>query len=240
MRFHECHIDLAQRSGLLEGAKSKLHFWNHSDLNLGADASYFGYVYKGSAQISAMGRQFSIDEGYSFVFPGPLLVTGPCAGFCAGAQGYAAIATITGPLELGGRVGYIDGCEDTLLIAPLVKGNPCLNFLHMPPKVNQTMHTHPSDRLGLVVRGSGVCRLKQSEVALRPGVAFLLESEEEHSFHTSADILDIVVYHPDSDFGPDSVNNPMLNRTIVSGISAKMLPDIQTGTVSHGSQPAGA
>lgn len=35
----------------------------------------------------------------------------------------------------------------------------------------------------------------------------------------AADALKIVVYHPDSDFGPTDEAHPMVNRTIINGVS---------------------
>lgn len=62
---------------------------------------------------------------------------------------------VGGPIEDRGRLRYIDGCTDTLLIPPWRRGEACLNLLHLPPGIEQTMHTHPSDRAGMTVRGAG-------------------------------------------------------------------------------------
>jgi hypothetical protein len=43
-----------------------------------------------------------------------------------------------GPCEAFGRLRYIDGCSDSLLVGPAVRGDPCLNHLHFPPGVSQT------------------------------------------------------------------------------------------------------
>jgi hypothetical protein len=61
--------------------------------------------------------------------------------------------SLGGPIEWFGRLKYIDGCTDSLLISPWRLGAACLNLLHIPPGVQQTMHTHPSDRIGVVVTG---------------------------------------------------------------------------------------
>ena len=62
-----------------------------------------------------------------------------------------------GFLEEGeGRLKYIDGCTDSLLISPVKRGMPCLNHLHFPKHTEQTFHTHPSYRAGIVAYGSGV------------------------------------------------------------------------------------
>ena len=59
-----------------------------------------------------------------------------------------------GPIERAGRLRYIDGCTDSLLIPPWRMGEACLNHLHIPAGTKQTMHTHPSDRIGVVFKGS--------------------------------------------------------------------------------------
>jgi hypothetical protein len=48
---------------------------------------------------------------------------------------------VAGPVEEHGRVRYIDGCTDSLLNAPQLRGEPCLNHLHFPRGIDQTLHT---------------------------------------------------------------------------------------------------
>lgn len=107
-----------------------------------------------------------------------------------------------------------------------------MNHLHFPPTTKQTRHTHPSARVGIVARGRGTCIAvegpKVRRVPLEPGVAFLIPEEVEHAFETQDALLDVIAFHPDSDFGPTPVNHPMINRTVVGGVSASLLPDVQT------------
>jgi len=49
-----------------------------------------------------------------------------------------------------------------------------------------------------------------------------------HSFHTIDESLDVIAWHPDSDFGPTHDEHPMVSRTFVDGVSASSLPEIQT------------
>jgi quercetin dioxygenase-like cupin family protein len=125
-----------------------------------------------------------------------------------------------GPVEDAGRLHYIDGCSDSLLICPAQRGDPCLNLLHLPPGIAQTEHTHPSDRIGLVLRGEGICRTADGDTALMPGAGWIIPADYAHSFHTIDDPLDVIVWHPDSDFGPSHDEHPMLNRTIVDQLPA--------------------
>ncbi len=137
----------------------------------------------------------------------------------------------SGVIEAQGRLSYIDGCSDSLLVYPPRMGDPCLNYLHFPRGIVQTQHLHPSIRLGLVLRGRGIafsevpCVVKKDDgrlvvepgwqIRLEPGVIFQLNEQEIHSFKTPDESMDIVAYHPDSDWGPVDGNHPMLNRTYI-------------------------
>ena len=124
---------------------------------------------------------------------------------------------VGGPVESVGRLRYIDGCSDTLLVAPVVWGDPCLNYLHLPQGVVQTDHHHPSLRAGIVLRGNGTCVMDGRAVPLTPGVVFMLEPGTTHRFESGSVPLEIVAWHPDSDFGPTDDDHPMLNRTLRPG-----------------------
>lgn len=122
-----------------------------------------------------------------------------------------------GPLEPNGRLTYIDGCTDTLLVCPPRLGAPCLNHLHIPMATNQSFHTHPSDRLGVILDGNGWCDTTDETFELRPGMAWYIPAGCEHRFRTDSSCLDVIAWHPDSDFGPTDNNHPMINRTILDG-----------------------
>jgi hypothetical protein len=121
--------------------------------------------------------------------------------------------------ESPGRLTYIDGCSDTILIYPPRLGDPCLNFLFLPPGIRQTMHTHPTVRVGVVIDGRGRAIHFSggvlTETNLLPGTVFVLEPDEKHCFYTDDDTLSIIAYHPDSDWGPTDEVHPMKNRTII-------------------------
>ena len=40
--------------------------------------------------------------------------------------------------------------------------------------------------------------------------------------------MDVIAFHPDSDFGPTDIEHPMINRTIVNGVKASELENIRT------------
>lgn len=155
--------------------------------------------------------------------------------------GTHAMFNLGGPIEATGRLKYIDGCTDSLLIAPWKYGEACLNHLHFPQYINQTPHTHPSIRVGVVARGYGECITPFGNIPLTEGTVFAILPEGKtmvyegkkvvagtHSFRTFDSTMDVIAYHPDSDFGPKDEEHPMINRTIVGGVSAKELNEIRT------------
>lgn len=181
--------------------------------------SAFGVVADGEAEILIGPRTHRLGAGMYFSAPGPAIITGLCGLACLKGD-YSSLLSIGGPVEARGRLKYIDGCSDTVLLSPTVLGDPCLNLLYAPAGTNQSAHTHPSVRAGLIMEGRGVCRTGDGiEMPLVPGGIFILPRDFVHSFHTEDDALKIVVYHPDSDFGPTDEAHPMVNRTIINGVS---------------------
>jgi mannose-6-phosphate isomerase-like protein (cupin superfamily) len=138
-------------------------------------------------------------------------------------QGHHGLDGI-GRIEATGRLRYIDGCRDTVLQSPFKKGEACLNALYLPAGVHQTMHTHPSTRIGVIFDGEAYCEVGTgAQHVMRPGVIFWLPKNGRHKFRSDLNGspgLKLVAYHPDSDHGPSDEEHPMLNRTIVGGVSA--------------------
>jgi len=131
--------------------------------------------------------------------------------------GFLGIRTFGGPIEAVGRLRYIDRCSDTLLVPPPLLGDPCLNHLHFPPGIEQSEHTHPSVRAGAVARGLGWCDTPDGRTPLEPGSIFCIPADGRHRFVTDGSTLDVIAYHPDSDWGPTDQDHPMINRTWVDG-----------------------
>lgn len=191
----------------------------------------FGFVLDGqNATLRHHGRPHGLPSGSYFVInagageltnPGGrmLLIHQPGANFPF---------MLGGPIEPVGRLKYIDGCTDSLLIPPWRMGEACLNMLHIPPGTEQTMHTHPSDRIGVVVRGRGQCVTPDGTTELLPGTLWRIPADGLHRFRTDGHALQIVAWHPDSDFGPTDDAHPMLNRTLVDGVKAVEMPEIRT------------
>lgn len=126
---------------------------------------------------------------------------------------YRALQAAGGPVETHGRLRYIDQCSDTLLAAPARLGDPCLNLLHFPRGIEQTMHVHPSVRCGVVARGRGWCETPHGVTPLEAGLFFSIPANGKHRFLTDASTMDVIAYHPDSDWGPTDEEHPMLSRT---------------------------
>jgi len=202
--------------------------WNNSNLILNEGATHFGYVYAGALTLEYDGQLYTLQEGMYFSIPKEAKLQGDGLGLVISRIGVLGLFSIGGKVEHKGRLKYIDGCYDTLLISPTILGDPCLNFLYMPHNVNQTRHTHPSLRIGIILSGEGLCMTPQGNYPLTRGKIFVMHTDCEHSFHTTNQELRILIYHPDSDFGPTNDNHPIINRTIVGNISASTLTGIQT------------
>jgi len=153
------------------------------------------------------GTFFSINHGT--VAP----LTADARALIISAPFYNGLRQFGGPLEATGRLQYVDGCSDTLLLAPARKGEPCLNHLHIPAHVPQRWHYHPSDRVGVVSKGHGICHTEAQDFALAPGIGWHIPAGMNHCFETDAESLDVIAWHPDSDFGPTDEDHPMINRT---------------------------
>jgi quercetin dioxygenase-like cupin family protein len=183
--------------------------------SLPAGATSFGLVAAGVVAISGEGLEAVVAGPSYFVSADPRMVNaerGSC--LVIAVHGYRGIAQLGARLEDRGRLRYIDGCTDTLLVCPPKAGEPCLNHLHIPPHTRQSTHVHPSVRLGIIARGRGRCITSSGERALEPGLGWRIPPHVPHAFVTDDEPLDVLAWHPDSDFGPRDEDHPMINRTI--------------------------
>ncbi|KPP81821.1 MAG: hypothetical protein HLUCCA04_08430 [Oceanicaulis sp. HLUCCA04] len=206
---------------------TSLYAFDGAELDLDIDAAFFGFVHEGEAQIETASGTFTLTAGMYFSANERLRVRGG-KGIVIARLGHRAFFTIGGPVEQKGRLKYIDGCTDSLLIAPIKLGDPCLNLLYFPPGIDQTAHTHPSDRIGVVHSGRGVCVTPNEVIPLEPGTMFRIPLEGNHKFRTTDSEMRVIAYHPDSDFGATDIDHPMINRTMVNGVSASELDAIRT------------
>ncbi len=157
---------------------------------------------------------------------------------------FSAYYMLGGPIEETGRLKYIDGCTDSLLLNPVKMGNPCLNHLHFPHSIDQTLHTHPTHRIGIVARGHGECITPFGNLPLYKEMIFVIKEWDGktmrkgldgkdypvglHAFRTFDETMDVIAFHPDSDFGSTDEVHPMINRTIVDGKKASQIEEIRT------------
>jgi mannose-6-phosphate isomerase-like protein (cupin superfamily) len=64
----------------------------------------------------------------------------------------------------------------------------------VPPGSSTPVHHHPEPELSIVVSGSGVLQAGDDSAAVRPGTAFLLESEEDHTVSNHSTDQPLVVF----------------------------------------------
>lgn len=187
-----------------------------------ADGACYGYVQSGRVRVSGPDFDWTLRRGQWFVTPGscrldfdPAVPPQRTRLVVAQRLGFLGLSAAGGPIEERGRLRYIDSCSDTLLAAPPRQGDPCLNLLHFPPGIEQTMHVHPSVRAGVVARGAGTCDTPSGSSELVAGLFFSIPANGVHRFTTSSlEGMDVIAYHPDSDWGPTDEQHPMLTRTL--------------------------
>jgi hypothetical protein len=204
-------MQFAWRSGV-----TSARTWLGQTLSLPRGSTHYVFVQTGKVSLDVKGKVFPLASQMYAAVPGECTLhpsSTSASGLVVSHGGYEGMFQLGGPLERTGRLRYIDGCTDSLLLAPPMMGDPCLNHLHIPANTTQTRHTHPSVRVGLVVKGEGACVTPEGELALHAGLAFMLAPGFIHSFRTYEHALDVVVYHPETDTGPTHEDHPMLNRT---------------------------
>ncbi len=224
--------------------RTLLHGWGYTgeSQTIQKKGTHFGFVFDGLAHVTTyhagFEQIFTLAKGMYFCVPDSVSIRGG-SGIVISSLDYHGMFMFGGPLEEKGRLLYMDGCSDTLLVPPTMKGDPCLNHLHFPPCIRQTRHTHPSFRIGIVTSGRGLCKVPEKEdgtgsdvaIPLIPGQIFIIPAEGHHSFFTDDSTLDIIAYHPDSDTGPTHDDHPMINRTFVGDTSARDIPEIRTKSI---------
>lgn len=208
-----------------------LRVWQNSIVELPDSGTHFGYVYQGRSQLlrSVGSETYGLRSGMYFCLPDSGTIGGEgSSGMVVTRLGYRGMFNLGGPIEAAGRFAYIDGGTSSLLIPPVTLGDPCLNAMYFPPHINQTLHTHPSDRIGIVVAGKAELETSQTLLFVESGTIFRIPAHQPHKFRTGETSFIAVIFHPDSDAGFTHRNHPMLQRTMVDGVSAAELPQIQT------------
>jgi hypothetical protein len=180
-------------------------------------STFFGFIYKGSFNFS-YNSKFSaeLSAGMFFCCPRGFELNGKGSAMVVERFGYHGLFQIGFLEEDSGRLCYIDNASTTILVPPPRVGDPVFNFLAFPPNTVQSMHIHPTIRLGMIIGGRGECVTgNRKSLALYPGLAFNLPERMPHSFNSFEEGLKIIAFHPDSDVGPTDSSHPMLSRTYV-------------------------
>lgn len=211
---------------------SNLYAWDKERMTLKKEgSSFFGFVQEGFSVVrDQVGNHTTLRTGMYFSFHDYVYIEGG-KGIIIERENHKSFNMVGGEVEDYGRLKYIDGCTDSLLISPVKLGDPCLNLLFFPPDIDQTEHTHPSDRIGVIYKGRGQCVVNGGEetIELRAGMIFRIHADGKHKFRTPyGESMTVIAYHPDSDFGPEDEFHPMVNRTIVNGVSASLISEIRT------------
>lgn len=189
----------------------------HADhpLHLENEGTHFIFVTQGTATLRFLETDYLLHPGMYAAVPGACSMESG-TGIAITRRDHHGFFHLGGPVEESGRLRYIDGCTDSLLIPPVRMGDPCLNLLHIPPHTRQSRHSHPSHRIGVILSGSGECVTPTETIPLTPGMVFVIPENAQHSFHTTHEALRVIAYHPESDFGPTDESHPMVNKTILS------------------------
>jgi quercetin dioxygenase-like cupin family protein len=222
---------------------SYLSAWDDATFRTDDDAATnYGYVHSGYPVLVLENsdgthheqRTFNLYPGMYFSVPGRFKLIGSRSqGIVVSREDHKGFFQIGGSVEYEGRLKYIDGCTDSLLMAPIRLGDPCVNLLYFPAGIDQTAHDHPSDRIGMILSGRGQCHYwngsHEEVIDLVPGMLFCIHAGGLHKFSTLyGEDMRVLAYHPDSDFGPTDENHPMINRTMVDGVSAAKIEAIRT------------
>jgi|DEB0MinimDraft_6_1074348.scaffolds.fasta_scaffold02358_11 quercetin dioxygenase-like cupin family protein len=116
-----------------------------------------------------------------------------------------------------GNLSYMDGGTNTTAVNPGRLGLPVINYVHFPKGMQQTLHTHPSQRIGLILSGSGQIELDNNEVfPINRGDVWVMERNVLHNFMCNkGEDVTLFVFAPDSGTGPTDEVNPLKVRTYV-------------------------
>ena len=116
-----------------------------------------------------------------------------------------------------GNLSYMDGGTNSNALNPERAGMPVVNYAHFPKGMSQTLHTHPSQRIGLILSGKGRIELDGHRFfPLDTGSVFYMERNTLHNFLCDqGEDVALFVFAPDSGTGPTDEVNPLKVRTYV-------------------------
>lgn len=116
-----------------------------------------------------------------------------------------------------GNLSYMDGGTNTTAVNPGRLGLPVINYVHFPAGMKQTLHTHPSQRIGLILSGKGEIELDNGVMfPIKEGDCWVMERNVLHNFMCNqGEDVTLFVFSPDSGTGPTDEINPLKVRTYV-------------------------
>lgn len=115
-----------------------------------------------------------------------------------------------------GNLSYMDGGTNTTAVNPGRLGDPVVNYVHFPAGMYQTLHTHPSHRVGLILKGHGQIELDNKQFFnINEGEVFFMQRNMLHNFICDKEDVVLFVFAPDSGTGPTDEVNPLKIRTYV-------------------------
>ena len=116
-----------------------------------------------------------------------------------------------------GNLSYMDGGTNTTAVNPGRLGLPVINYVHFPAGMKQTLHTHPSQRIGLILSGKGEIELDNDVMfPIKEGDCWVMERNVLHNFMCNqGEDVTLFVFSPDSGTGPTDEINPLKVRTYV-------------------------
>jgi quercetin dioxygenase-like cupin family protein len=162
-------------------------------------------------QIEKVNAAFAVNESFSINCPEGTAVVVEYLGLHLLESRYY----IQDILDMG-NLSYMDGGTNTTAVNPGRLGDPVINYVHFPAGMKQTLHTHPSHRVGMVLKGRGLVELDDQDFPLKQGDVFFMQRNVLHNF-TCPHNEDVVlfVFAPDSGTGPTDEINPLKIRTYV-------------------------
>jgi hypothetical protein len=97
--------------------------WTDAALNLKAEGTHFGFVHEGPTNLHCDSGDFTLQSAMYFAVPGRLQIESG-RGIVITRVAHRGFFHLGGPIENTGRLRYIGGCTDSLLIPPVERGDP--------------------------------------------------------------------------------------------------------------------
>lgn len=186
---------------------------------MGEPGTAYGFCFKGLLQVAERETMRVVRQGQFFSAPtqGEMMISAGAKveAFTVFRPGVIGLGIVGGPLENEGRQLFVGGMKTTVLIPPPAFGDPCLYQLSVPGNGELIVHKFPTARAAFVTDGYGQCHWPPAEcIDLVPGAIIILPPDCPHAFAAHQGGMNMVVFQPDSKYGPDDVDNPASNSAL--------------------------